>query len=334
MNVYTLIKKFNKINSPRLKLLALYLMHITNKRYLGIFLDPVLACNLRCKMCYFSDEEKRKTLKGILSDEQLEQIAKAFFSRALKLQIGCGAEPTLYKKMPDIISLAKKQHVPYVSITTNGLLLNEELIVACLDAGLDEITLSMHGVVKETYEYFMTNANYDRFCEMLKQLTAAKEKYNFKLRINYTINEQNLDELVYFFERFGLVKLDILQLRPIQNIGKSEYANFDHSKLAEKYEEVIRKVKEEAIVRNITCMAPSKKQLLAPEDTNNNGVIFGYSYCYIDPAFCWKPDFNLEVDTFNSYSKRKKVAKTLFLALFRNNKNLDKRKAHLNYEVT
>lgn len=333
MNIYSLLKKFNKINNPRLKLFALFLMHITNKRYVGIFLDPVLACNLRCKMCYFSDENKRISLKGIFSDEQIEKVGKAFFSRALKLQVGCGAEPTLYKNLPDIIALGKKYGVPYISMTTNGVLLNKDSIEKCLNAGLNEITISMHGVLKETYEYFMTNANFEKFHEVLNLLTEAKAKYDFNIRINYTINEQNLDELIYFFDEFNDIQLDILQLRPIQNIGKSEYSNYSHAKLIQKYEEVIEKVKKQANDRNIICIAPSKEQVLAPEGTNNNSIIFDYSYCYVDPTFCWKNDFDLETDTFNSYCRRKNMTKELFFNIFRSQNNLNKKKKHLNYEM-
>ena len=46
--------------------MGLWLFHVLGKRYIGVFLDPVLACNFRCKMCYFSDEEKRKSLRGTL----------------------------------------------------------------------------------------------------------------------------------------------------------------------------------------------------------------------------------------------------------------------------
>src|SRR5690606_19540283 len=97
MNIYKLLQLNRKIKSHRIKFLALYLLHTFNKRYLAVNLDPVMACNLRCKMCYFTDADYVKTLKGQFKDEELDQVAKTIFSRALKLQIGCGTEPTLFK---------------------------------------------------------------------------------------------------------------------------------------------------------------------------------------------------------------------------------------------
>ena len=54
-------------------------MHKLKMRYLAVNLDPVLACNLRCKMCYFTDADYVKTLKGQFKDEELERVAKTIF---------------------------------------------------------------------------------------------------------------------------------------------------------------------------------------------------------------------------------------------------------------
>ena len=56
-------------------------------------------------MCYFSDDEKRKEMHGNLTKQDMENIAEALFHRALKLQIGCGAEPSLYKNLVEIVRL-------------------------------------------------------------------------------------------------------------------------------------------------------------------------------------------------------------------------------------
>ncbi len=159
------------IRSERLKKAGIFFLHSTKKRYIGIFLDPVLACNLRCRMCYFSDEEKRKQFKGKLTAEELTKIADAFYHRALKLQIGCGAEPTLYPHNADIIRQAKEKNVPYISMTTNGNLLDEDTTEDFIVAGLNEITLSLHGVNKESYEYFMPGASYETFHKLMTGLT-------------------------------------------------------------------------------------------------------------------------------------------------------------------
>ena len=175
MNVYKLLQLNRKIKSHRIKFLGLYLLHKLGKRYLAVNLDPVMACNLRCKMCYFTDADYVKTLKGQFKEEDLNLVAKTIFNRALKLQIGCGTEPTLYKNLENIVALGKQYKVPYISITTNANLLTEEKIESLLKAGLDEFTISLHGVNKESYEGFMKKASYEKFHNAFKAFQKLKE---------------------------------------------------------------------------------------------------------------------------------------------------------------
>lgn len=93
MDIYKLLKFNHAIKSHRIKFFGLWLLSVLNKRYLAIQFDPVLACNLRCKMCYFTDDEYVRTnMKGIFKENDLEELAKVNFKNALKLQIGCGAD--------------------------------------------------------------------------------------------------------------------------------------------------------------------------------------------------------------------------------------------------
>ena len=258
-NIYNILRLGTQIKSRRLKLLGIWLFHVLGKRYIGIFLDPVLACNFRCKMCYFSDEQKRKSLRGTLKYEEIEAIAGSLFHRALKLQVGCGAEPTLHKDLVKIIALGKRYNVPYVSLTTNGNLLTKELLAAAVKNGLDELTLSAHGFTRETYEYLMTNGKFDLFCKLLANVTEIKKQYpQFKLRINYTINNNNIEELSRIWEVVG-DELDILQLRPIQKIGESEYRDFDLTNIHARYDAVLVPLIEECRRRHITCLLPTSR---------------------------------------------------------------------------
>src|SRR5690349_8789083 len=123
--VYRLLKLNRLVRDPRLKLAAVALAHAVGVRHLVIRLDPVVACNLRCTMCYFSNNEYVRSHKGIFSHEEIERIATLLFPRALMVVVGCGAEPTLYKDFPEIVRRAKRSGVPNVSMVTNGKLLTE-----------------------------------------------------------------------------------------------------------------------------------------------------------------------------------------------------------------
>ena len=270
-NIYNILRLGTQIKSRRLKLLGIWLFHVLGKRYIGIFLDPVLACNFRCKMCYFSDEQKRKSLRGTLKYEEIEAIAGSLLHRALKLQVGCGAEPTLHKDLVKIIALGKRYNVPYVSLTTNGNL--------------------------------MTNGKFDLFCKLLANVTEIKKQYpQFKLRINYTINNNNIEELSRIWEVVG-DELDILQLRPIQKIGESEYRDFDLTNIHARYDAVLVPLIEECRRRHITCLAPNKQNIIVLEENEaEDNSIEKITYCYVSPQECWQNDFDYRTETFESYA--------------------------------
>lgn len=313
-NVYKILRWGTKIKSTRLKLLGIWLLHCSHKRYIGIFFDPILACNLRCKMCYFSDPEKRKTYRGSFTQEEIIRIAESLFHRALKLQIGCGAEPTLYKELDEIIALGKRYGIPYISLTTNGNLLTKETLEKAIRAGLDELTLSVHGLTRETYEFMMTNGKFELFLRLLADIEEMKKRYpHFKLRINYTINPDNMDELKYLWT--VIKEMDILQLRPIQKIGDSVYQNFNREYLYTHYDDIINPIKQECQRRNITYLIPEKENLGTLEEDKNDDRIEQATYCYVSPRGCWKDDFDFRKDTFESYARRTHLGRHLLTGL-------------------
>ncbi len=331
MNIYKLLQINRKIKSHRIKFLGLYLLHKFNKRYLAVNLDPVLACNLRCKMCYFTDADYVKTLKGQFKEEDLEPVAKTIFNRALKLQIGCGTEPTLYKNLVRIVELGKQYKVPYISITTNANLLTKETIEPLLKAGLNEFTISLHGVTKESYESFMKKASYEKFQNALNAFVELKKNYDFKVRINYTFNKDNFYELKDFFKHFNGESFDILQLRPIQKIGNTEYNDFDVTSLEDDYLSLIKEVRQECSSHHITLMAPDSLSIL--KVGNDSSFVFDYTFCYVSPNKFWKEGFNWREESFNDFSKKIGWSKLLLSNVFKTKSELKSLSNKLNYEI-
>ena len=331
MNIYKLLQINRKIKNHRIKFLGLFLLHKLGKRYLAVNLDPVMACNLRCKMCYFTDADYVKTLKGQFKEEELNQVAKTIFKRALKLQIGCGTEPTLYKNLETIVQLGKQYSVPYISLTTNANLLTEQKIESLLKAGLDEFTISLHGVTKETYENFMKKASYEKFHNAFKAFQKLKETYDFKVRINYTFNKDNFYELQEFFNHFDAKSFDILQIRPIQRIGNTEYNDFDLESLRQDYPSLISNIKEACKENNIVLLAPNTIPKKGSE--NASSIIFDYTFCYVSPNKFWKPDFNWREESFEDYSKKISWGNQLLSNAFKSKTELHNLSNRLNYEV-
>lgn len=264
--LYKLLKMAVGRGLPRpVKLAGLAAMFRLRRRTAGVFLDPVLACNLRCRMCYFSDQEKRASMKGIMTDEELQICAKALFPYAIKLQIGCGAEPTLYPELEVIIKLGRSYNVPYISLTTNGQLTGNGKVSleTLVRAGLNELTLSLHGTTKGIYENLMPGASFDTFRKLTDEIARVKKLFpDFKMRVNYTVNSLNVHdpEGSKFWDLWqDGGEPDIVQLRPVQKIGNSDWQHFDPKPLVELYDSTIGAIVEGCRRRGITCLAPNRE---------------------------------------------------------------------------
>ena len=257
-------------------------------------------------MCYFSDPDQQRSGKLRFNDEEVRRIANEFFPRAFQLYIGAAAEPTMYKNYPDIIRLAKEYKVPFVSLVSNGQLIQESHLEKFLKYGLDEITLSTHGVKRETYEHMMPGSSYDRFLQLLEAVDSIKTQRGSadpKIRINFTVNPDNLDELRDFFDVYGHVGVSTLQIRPIIDFGNVEYQKKDLTPYLRTYNSVLDDIEAECVARNVRLLCNrldptySEPNVYAP--VYAEGIIR-----VIEPGSVWNPDYDVMSESYRSYSQR------------------------------
>ncbi len=303
-----------------------FISSLFGMRHLSIRMDPVIACNLRCRMCYFSDDDYRKNKKkGVLSDKQLEVISKYLFPRAAQVVIGCGAEPTLYPGYEEIIARAKSCHVPYVSLVTNGQLLSEDSITRLVKNGLDEIILSVHGATKKSYEYWMQNASFDRLIESLMLINKIKnelDKENPLIRINFTANPENFEDIGKIIPVFQQYHLDTVQVRPAMDIGGSYHQSFDND-IGEQYRRMIELIKKQALHYGITLLANVNDVNYSGKPKNSKFIETIYKY--VSPSQLADSEWQWEKESYNQFRLRTKWHWNLLKSVFEKKNNQKQR---------
>lgn len=310
MNIYRLLHFYQRVKSPRIKLLGILVLHLCHQRYLSVNIDPALSCNFRCKMCYFSDEKTVKSLHGRFSSDDLKAIARALFPRTLRLQIGCGAEPTISQNLLELVQLGKQYGVKHITITTNGNLLTYEKLYELVASGLTELTISAHGFTKNTYENLMVNGKFELFTTLIQNLKRIKTSFpNFHIRLNYTINADNAAELIHLKDIFKDINPDVIQIRPIQCIGDSAYNNFSLKEIENNYLKWIKPVIDYCKQMNITCIYPTISSLNTLDNKNgqegkSNKFIDMLPYFYMAPYKGWKEKLDPYNENFEDYAKR------------------------------
>jgi molybdenum cofactor biosynthesis enzyme MoaA len=268
----------------------------------------------------YGDENYRRGHAGSFTTAQLQRIARIFFNRALHITFGCIAEPTLHKDLPGLVNLAKKHKIPFVSVVTNGQLLTEKTLYGLLANHLDELILSIHGVNKKSYERFMVGASYEKLHTLFCTIANLQRQGVFttcKLRLNYVLNSENLEELGSFFEVFGKYKFDILQIRPMIACNFLDTGDISYKP---GYATIFDVIKRECRQRNILLLAEEKK--IAERNETYFFRILPAIYRYISPGEVWNKDFNWQTETYTQYCRKKRYSKFLLKAIFSNNEDL------------
>ena len=315
--------RLNRLLPARLKFGAVLAADIIGARHLVVRLDPIIACNLRCGMCYFSDEKflppgpARRFTK-----EDIDRLADMFFPMALQVHIGCGTEPTMFKGYPALVEVARKHKVPFIGFTTNGQLLTANHLRTMIESGLSEITLSTHGVRKETYERLMAGASFEKYHANLRMLTDLKKELKTdrpRIRINYTVNASNLDELPEFFTRFDDYGISVLQVRPMADIGDTAYPWKDLSTEAHKFNDTVARLAEQCRARGINLLAG----VVDAQAVNAYAGVYEVAVMRVlDPNTTWRPDFDFRTMTYRQYQKKTGYRRQLLNYILRGDQSL------------
>jgi molybdenum cofactor biosynthesis enzyme MoaA len=258
-------------------------------------------------MCHFSDDEwlKQHPAKRF-SDSEIQRLADMFFPQAVQLHIGGAMEPTVYKNYQSLVMRGKQYKIPFIGLTSNGQLLTPESIRRMIEAGLDEITLSTHGVKRETYEKMMRGASFETFHRVLRTIVELKGKYGEKkpaIRINYTVNPDNLSELHNFFDLYGDYGITTLQVRPVMDVGNTDYKNKNLTKCSDEYNEIIDFLISECRRRGIFLLA--NKRDPGYERNNKFSVVYDKAvFRIISPGVVWKDGFDFRSETYREHMSR------------------------------
>jgi MoaA/NifB/PqqE/SkfB family radical SAM enzyme len=196
LNPDTLVQVYRRVHSRKAKALAFRALRSTGLRHLVIRMDTINLCNLRCKMCYYSSDYQRK--KQQMDLPLFKKIAEEVFPKTRFLYLSCATEPLMNKQFADFVRVAGEYKVPFTSFCTNGQLLTERVVEACIDAGISEIIFSIDGATAATYEAIRRGGKWDRLVKSLELVAAVKRKANKQrpaVRMNFTCMQTNIDEL-------------------------------------------------------------------------------------------------------------------------------------------
>ena len=169
-----------------------------------VMVESTSQCNLKCIMCYHSDPDLpfQKSGKAQYMDIELfKKIVDECVDRGVySMKLSFRGEPFMNKNFISMVQYAKSKNILELSSLTNATLMTEEKSKALLEAGLDQLVISMDGLTKETYELIRVKSNYDVMMENVKKLLDLRGKKSKPfIRIQYTEQVENRHETEAFY---------------------------------------------------------------------------------------------------------------------------------------
>ncbi len=178
------------------------------------------ACNSRCLFCLDSDTPRNVYLP---IDEIKREIDRGIDELGADKLILSGGEATLHPAFADLVRYAKERGYVRVQTVTNGYrFADKEFFDAVVEAGLGEITFSIHGHNALLHDRLTGTPG--AFKRIIKGMVRALRDGRVIVNVDVVINKQNvavLDRIVELCISLGVTEFDLLHVIP-------QAAAFDH----------------------------------------------------------------------------------------------------------
>lgn len=199
-----------------------------NKKFLSekpilknLFWETTLGCNAKCKHCG-SRAGENLDIQGELTTEEikktLQDISNKYDARKILINV-TGGEPLLRQDLFEVMEFANNLGY-YWGMTTNGILINDEIIRKMKQTGMSTISISLDGLEKSHDEFRQVKGSYAKIIENIKEL----KKANFLnyLQVTTVINKSNIDELEELYNEIQALQIDSWRVLNMEPIGRTD----------------------------------------------------------------------------------------------------------------
>jgi GTP 3',8-cyclase len=175
-------------------------------------------CNLRCVYCMPSDNLEWVKKDSVLSYEEITRLTAIFVSLGIDKIRVTGGEPTVRPDITNLVeSISKINGVKSISMTTNGLLLQEN-VTELKRAGLAGVNISLDTFRRDRFKSICGIDGLERVLASIKAVDLA----GLKLKINtVVIRGWNHDEVIDFakFARDTGHTVRFIEFMPLDGTG-------------------------------------------------------------------------------------------------------------------
>lgn len=186
---------------------------------LCVKIENTNACNSNCIMC---PHHKMKRKLGFIDEKLFRKIVDECAELGVEhLSMHNFGEPTLDKNFAKKVKYAKKKGIKRVSTNTNASCLYPKVAKALLEAGIDNIYISLDALSKNTFKKIRRGLNYDTVMENVHALAEMKKKnpkYKTEIVLDFVEMDENKHE-TKAFKKYWTGKVDNVCISCLHNWG-------------------------------------------------------------------------------------------------------------------
>lgn len=193
-------------------------------------------CNENCLYCYRDQDSEE-----LLFDDKRKVIDKVMDAGIYKLTFA-GGEPLLVAEIRELIQYAKFRGL-IVSLTTNGMLLKDELLDFCLE-NLDWLTLSLDGADEDIQTMMTRSTGHVKRVSNILSYAESFEKKKCKIKINTVVSDVNKNQvadIARIISTFHVDRWKLFQFVPLRGMAKKYESLFYISD--QYFDEVIKEIR-------------------------------------------------------------------------------------------
>lgn len=187
----------------------------------NLFWETTLRCNAKCKHCG-SRAGENIHLEDELSTEQIEKalkdVADKLDSSKILLNI-TGGEPLLREDLFDVMDYAHNTLGFKWGITTNGLLMDENIIEKMKKTGMATMSISLDGLEESHDKFRGIPGAFNKTISNVKQL--QKNKFLHCFQITTVVNKLNINQLEDLYKLMQDLEVDSWRVINMDPIGRA-----------------------------------------------------------------------------------------------------------------
>ena len=186
-----------------------------------LFWECTLSCNAACKHCGSSAEKKK--YEGELSTEEIKkafkQIANDMDAKKIWINV-TGGEPLVRKDLCEVMEYATNELGFRWGMTSNGLLLDKDMLEKLKKANMESVSISIDGIGKTHDEFRGVEGAYEKTIRNIKNMVDSN--YFMITEVTTVFHKKNIDQLEELYEVISELGVDVWRLIPMDPIGRAK----------------------------------------------------------------------------------------------------------------